>query len=393
MLALIVTLAIQAQVAMATLTPPVFAAVAAPEIGVDASRVGLFTAALYAAACVSALASGGLLGRFGPMRLSQISLLLCAAGLTLTVTASPLPILLGALVLGAGYGPVTPASSHILIRQTPPERRAFIFSVKQTGVPLGGALAGFLVPALTVAFGWKIAALAVAAVGIALIGAVQPMRRRFDFEEAPAAPSPGGGRLAGLVGVLRIVLGDPALRPLVLSSVTFSMTQLCFGAFVVAYLTHVVGTGLVEAGIVLAAAQVAGVAARIVWGWIADRWLAPRRFLGLLGLAMALFNGLVASFTGGWPLGLMMLVAACHGATAIGWNGLFLAEVARLAPPGAAGAVTGGALFMTFLGIVIGPSLFSLTVNATGSYRLAFAAISAVALAGGVTCLRGGRRR
>jgi MFS-type transporter involved in bile tolerance (Atg22 family) len=108
---------------------------------------------------------------------------------------------------------------------------------------------------------------------------------------------------------------------------------------------------------------------------------------------MALFNGLVACFTGGWPLAAMALVAVCHGATAIGWNGLFLAEVARLAPPGAAGAVTGGALFMTFLGIVIGPSLFSLTVDMTGSYRLAFAAISAVALAGGITCLRGGRRR
>ncbi|WP_417276298.1 hypothetical protein [Castellaniella sp.] len=43
----------------------------------------------------------------------------------------------GALLIGLGYGPITPA-----------HRMSFVFSIKQTGVPLGGVLAGLVVPGL-----------------------------------------------------------------------------------------------------------------------------------------------------------------------------------------------------------------------------------------------------
>jgi len=50
MLALIATFAIQALVSMTVLTPPVLAALAAPDIGVASERIGLFTALVYAGA-------------------------------------------------------------------------------------------------------------------------------------------------------------------------------------------------------------------------------------------------------------------------------------------------------------------------------------------------------
>ena len=53
----------------------------------------------------------------------------------------------------------------------------------------------------------------------------------------------------------------------------------------------------------------------------------------------------------------MLAARALFGATAIGWNGVQLAEVARLAPPGTAGEVTGATGFVTFAGVVIGPPL------------------------------------
>ena len=63
MLALIATLAIQALVSMTVLTPPVLAALAAPEIGVASERIGLFTALVYAGAILSSAGSGALLAR------------------------------------------------------------------------------------------------------------------------------------------------------------------------------------------------------------------------------------------------------------------------------------------------------------------------------------------
>ena len=60
---------------------------------------------------------------------------------------NPYIICLGALIIGLGYGPITPASSAILNEVTPNRIRALIFfSIKQSGVPIGGAIAGILVP-------------------------------------------------------------------------------------------------------------------------------------------------------------------------------------------------------------------------------------------------------
>jgi MFS family permease len=127
MLALIATLAIQALVSMTVLTPPVLAALAAPDIGVASERIGLFTALVYAGAILSSAGSGALLARIGPLRLSQWCLALCASGMAVASLAILPASVLGAVLMGLGYGPVTPASSHILIRQTPPDRRSLVF--------------------------------------------------------------------------------------------------------------------------------------------------------------------------------------------------------------------------------------------------------------------------
>jgi predicted MFS family arabinose efflux permease len=390
MLALAATLAIQALVTMIVLTPPIFAPLAAPAMGVAASQAGLFMACIYAGASIASLISGSLLRRFGAMRLSQLCLVTCSLGIVLIASAS-LPLVVAAgVVIGLGYGPVTPASSHILVRQTTAENRAFIFSVKQTGVPLGGVLAGALAPILALTLGWRAAAVAVGAAGVLLAVMVEPLRQRFDGAEAP--PYAAGDR-RGVFEGLRPVLGHTVLRRFGLASIGFAATQLCFSTFLVAFLTERVGLDLIAAGAVLAVGQTAGVAARILWGWLADRFIAPWRLLALLGAGMAAATVGVGFFGAAWPRAAIMAVAVVLGATAIGWNGIYLAEVARLAPPGAAGAATGGGLALTFLGIVAGPPLFSLIVASSGSYRLAFIAIAAGALVGGLACLGAGRRQ
>jgi MFS family permease len=395
MLALAATLAIQALVAMAMLTPSVVAPLAAPDIGVAATQTGTFMGIAYAAACLASLSSGALLRRFGAMRLSQLALLACAAGVALCASATLFLVALSAVVLGFGYGPVTPASSHILVRQSPAGRRALIFSIKQTGVPVGGVLAGTLVPFLVVALGWRLAALTIAVLCLVLAIAVQPLRRRFDAEDiAAAGKGPSGfGIIAGLRGGIGIILAEPALRRLALSSLSFGATQLCFASFLVTYLTGEIGFGLVDAGVVLAIGNSAGIVARILWGWVADRFIAPHVLLGLLGIVMAAATTGLGLFTPGWPHIAIIAVAIVHGATGIGWNGVYLSEVARLAPPGTAGAATGGALALTFLGIVAGPPAFGAIVSATGSYRIAFFAVALTAGLGGLACFGAGRQR
>jgi hypothetical protein len=88
-----------------------------------------------------------------------------------------------------------------------------------------------------------------------------------------------------------------------------------------------------------------------------------------------------------WPPWLLFVYASAFGATAVGWNGVYLAEVARLAPEGRASAATGGALFFTFLGVVITPPAFNAVLAAAGSYAIAYAAFAVPSLAVGAWML------
>ncbi|MGH6976206.1 MAG: MFS transporter [Stellaceae bacterium] len=379
MLVLIATLAIQALATMTVLAPPVFAGLAAPEFGVNANHIGVYTAVVYAAACLSTGMSGGPVRRYGAIRVSQAALLIGAAGLALLASASIWLGLVGAALIGIGYGPMTPASSHLLIRQTPPARRALVFSIKQTGVPLGGALAGLVVPPLALSFGWKGAALAVAAVSALLAVVCEPLHKSFDDDADPTAA--GGSHI---VAAVNMVLGEPVLRRLALASLSYSAMQLCVSAFVVNFLTERVGMALVVAGAVMAVLQAAGIGGRILWGWMADRLLSARQALSLLGLAIGATGGLLALVGPGWPLALVLVVVAALGAVALGWNGVFLAEVARLAPAGSAGMATGGALALTFVGALLGPPIFGAIIDVTGSYRVAFFIAAAAAALSGV---------
>ncbi len=92
----------------------------------------------------------------------------------------------------------------------------------------------------------------------------------------------------------------------------------------------------------------------------------------------------------------LLVLAAVFGATAIGWNGVQLAEVARHSPPGEAGAITGATGFIGFSGIVVGSPLFGFLAAATGDYRTGFIAFGGAILICGawvlVRCRRSRRK-
>jgi MFS family permease len=401
--AVAITLAVQAVTSMAMVAPSVLAPAVAPVLGVAPQKIGLFVSAAYFAAMLSGLACGGLIAGLGVLRVCQLSVLLAAAGLVLGAAGWLVAMPLAALVIGTGYGLVNPASSHILARATPPGMMALVFSIKQTGVPIGGIVAGALVPALLLGVGWQAAlwVLAVATAVIALL--IEPERRAHERAVAGDAPQPGShsvsgaarpaagfglrSAIAGLGTPIRMVLSERPMRELAAVSFSYATVQLGLFTYLVSFLNLELGYTLVAAGLVFAVAQGAGVVGRIAWGALADRAFGARVMLGLLGVTMSAC-GLVTAFeSASWPLAGVVVVSALFGASAVGWNGVYLAEVARRAPVGAVGAATGGTQFFTFLGALTGPPLFGLVASITGRYSWGYAAFSILPLAMGVWLL------
>jgi len=220
---LVATLTVQSLVAMCLLTLPVVAPAVAETLGISTVYLGLYIAFAYAGAMSASLLSGGVVRRYGAIRASQIGLALCAAGVAMCAIESPIAAALGAVLIGLGYGPITPASSHLLARSTPAHRMSFVFSVKQTGVPLGGVLAGVVVPGLADIAGWQAAFLVIAAATLLCAVAIQPLCADLDADKDRTQAVSFGN---GLAAPLRLVFSQRSLAVLAAVSFFFSITRL-----------------------------------------------------------------------------------------------------------------------------------------------------------------------
>lgn len=374
----------QAMATMAGLTVPVFATVAAKDLGLDPNNVGFYASIIFVGAMGSSLLCGGFAVRYGAIRLSQFCLVLAAIGIALSAGGTLTLLVVSAIVLGIGVGPATPASSHILARHTPAHLRSLVFSIKQTAVPIGGVLAGAVVPVLVVYFGWRGAAIGVGVISLVLIVLVQPARRLFDIELRPRERLFHGSIISPLI----LVLKDRALRGPVVASAAYSALQQAFSVFLVTFLVQGLDMDLVRAGLVLAVAQGGGVVGRILWGAVADMVGNSRLVLGGLGIASACFALAVASFDSSWSFSAVIMVSAAFGITAIGWNGVYLSEIARVVPFEQVGRATGGALFVTFFGVVAAPPMFGLIATMTGSYSVGFMVLATLSCVSGIVLLR-----
>ncbi|HKW81655.1 MAG TPA: MFS transporter [Casimicrobiaceae bacterium] len=364
------TLAIQVFTALTATATAVLAPKIAADFGVSARLVGVFVGLLYVGSMAASLASGHFVASRGAIRVSQVCVLLCAGGIALVAISPPAAVYLLAaapLVIGLGYGAITPASSELLARTAAPTRLALTFSIKQTGVPGGAALAGAALPPLALALGWRPTLLSVAACGVVIAALAQSTRKRLDIVSAKRTFS-----VAALIAPLRLVVADGRLVELSIVGFVYAAMQMCLMSFLVVFLTEALAWPLIAAGLALTAANVGGVAGRIAWGAVADHWIAPRRMLGMLGVAAAACAYTATGFGAAWPHAAVLAVVALFGATAIGWNGVQLSQVARHAPPGQAGAITGASGFITFAGVVSGPPLFALLSSVTDGYRAGF---------------------
>ena len=369
---LLVTLAVQIQASLIVFTPPILAPDAQQDIGVSAAAVGLVTALIYLASVPSALVSGLLVSRIGAIRVSQLCVLFASTGIILISTGDPLIIVIGALVVGIGYGAVTPSSSTVLADQAPKNVRSLIFSIKQSGVPIGGAIAGTLFPFLMYRFGWREAAIITGLIGFFVIVLAQLIQKKID---RPTLRSPELPQSLSLIKPIKFVFADRKLRELAVSSFAFSGMQMSLGSYLVVMLTEQAQLTVAVAGYALSVAMIAGVIGRLFWGGLADYGISPRRVLGFLGFLMGLSASAICFVNSEFSITLVYVLAFFFGASAVGWNGVYIAEVARIAPTGQTGMATGGSLAMTYSGVVLLPTSFWLIYLITNSYIWGFLAL------------------
>ena len=385
---------VQAMATMAMFAVPVLAPAIARDIGVPATSVGLYTSVAYTVCVFSALAGGGLIPQFGALRVCQACLVLLALGFGCAVSgvgigAGIAGLVACALLTGMGNAPPTAASSHVLLRATPPAWVNLVFSIKQAGVPIGGALAGLLLPGLALSFGWRGAFGCMAAAALVLAGVLQTWRGEMDADRDRA-------RKIGwhtMFNPFLLVWRDRELRAIGIACAVMSGVQGALLSIFVTYLTHAVGLALAAAGFALATAQVSGMVGRVVWGTLADRTGRPVLVMAAIAGGVAVTSIAVGRFTPSWPLPAIHLLSGVFGLLVLGWNGVVFAEVARMSPSGRIAEATGGIVSMTCFGMVVLPGSLGAIIQATGNFSVGFTLAGTMTALVAVDFLRRSARR
>lgn len=153
-----------AQVALswAVFASPVLALQALDDLGLPSVWIGLQPPLMFGTALVTSMLVSPLTASVNAMRLTQVLLLVSAVGAAMIGSGSLILAAIGSALVGAGLGPATAASSHILSKVTPQRLQPAIFSIKQSGVTAGGAIAGLAGPFIMGLWDWQAALFAVA---------------------------------------------------------------------------------------------------------------------------------------------------------------------------------------------------------------------------------------
>ncbi len=370
-------LAIQTCASLGSIGLPSLAPLIRADLGLSRTGAGSLLSAYYVGSLLVAVPAGYVADRVGirwTLVAGQALIAFFLAALAGAGTAVLVPVCM--VAAGIGFGIVNPTSTKAVLAWFPAQARATVVGVKQTGLPLGGALGAALLPVLAVAVGWR-GAVRAAAGGVALLAVITALGYR-ERRERPAAPA--AAPAAGRVSPWR-VLRDGDLWLVSVVTVLFAAVQTSWMGYLVLFLQERLGLDLVSAGRVLAQAQFAGIAGRLGFGLLSDRLLGGRRriVLVLAGAGSGLVSAAMALVGPGTPPAALSALALAFGVVGIGWNGVQLTLLAELAGKELAGTAVGLGLAVSALGVILGPPAFGwLVETAAGEYVWGWFALAGV---------------
>jgi MFS family permease len=329
-------------------------------------EVGLIGSAVYVGAATSAVLFGRLTDRVGPGRVITATLGAMATGLIVAAVAGTAVVFfLGVAVAGLGYGGVNPPT-NLLADTRRNRRRGTAMGVKQTGIPLGGVLAGALLPVVAASLGWRLTLLL--PIGLCLLLALGSWSLR-----GPRDPSPGAVddrprvRMRGNRGFLfGSVMGG---------------VQVTVFTYLVVYLVDARGFTAPAAGVAFSLALAGGVLGRVAWGAVSDRYHDDRLRVLQANAGLSIVSLAAVGLGPAWlqPVALFLLGASC-----VGWNGVFIASVAESVERSAVGAASGRSMVYVNVGAVAMPPGFGAVVAAAHSWSVGWAAMMVMAALAGL---------
>ncbi|HEY8104411.1 MAG TPA: MFS transporter [Gaiellaceae bacterium] len=328
------------------------------------TEIGIVLAAEWIGLTVALLPWGFAVDRYGERWTLTGGLVVCAGFLVAAAYAPSFGWLVAYLGLaGIAGASVQSGSGRAVMRWFAASERGLALGVRQTAVPIGGAVAAIVLPLLeTPTAGLLFVA------GFVLAGALAGALVLRSGTEEHIEPVD-----------VEITLRDRRLWLACWGSGLYLVAQVAMMGFVVLFLHDEHGYSTAQAAAVFAVGQGFAAVLRIAVGRWSDLLGSRIRPLRLIGIAVAVAVALVAVLSGapGWALVPALVVAT---ALSMAWNGLSFTIAAELGGRRSGAAIGFQQTVLSAIGVAA-PVAFAATVSQT-SWTAAFALAAVFPLAG-----------
>jgi MFS transporter, ACS family, hexuronate transporter len=377
--------------------------VAAPmivaELGLDAASLGIVFSAFFVGYSIACFLGGLAADKYGPTRVILWTMLLWSLFCGLTATATTITAMLIIRILfGMAEGPYQSNTVKLIGNWFPTSKRATAISLAISGTTLGGALAGPIVGFLAVAYGWKIAFIAIAAVGMvwsaawALIGRDMPPAGTAIEDDGPGQVQTmdiAGSDTAHPVSTWSY-LANPAVLSTAVAFFGFAYLLYFFLSWFPSYLTMERHLSVRDMSLVTVIPWGMGFVGYLLGGVVSD-FLCKVTGQPILARKLVLVSCLLASavcvaLTG--YANSATSAAALMGASVLflylSANSYFALILEMVALP-RVGGVSGFIHMIANFAGVLAPVITGYTVQASGSFTSAFVLAGGIALLGAIS--------
>lgn len=352
------TILLAAAMAVATFAGPAFAVLARfiiDELALTRAEFGWVVASFSTVGALASPAIGRLTDSIGGRKALAAIFVLSGTGM-LAIASGPtyLWLIAAAVLAGLGQAFGNPGTNKLISVHIPLGQRGAITGWKQSGVQAGVFLAGMLLPAGALAWGWRPTMAIAGGFSLLLVGVV-------GYVVPHDPPRTTGKRVSR-----RLIWSAPIVW-LTLYGFLMGAAGGAVNTYVPLYGEEGLGLSVAVAGSVAGLAGLVAFFSRVIWARHSEKGSSYIRSLILIAALSVVFTGalLAASHWGSW---LLWVGALGLGASSTSWNSVGMLALMVYAGEDQAGGASGVVLLGFLAGLGLGPPAFGWSVDRFDNY-------------------------
>ncbi|AKR10365.1 MFS transporter [Bacillus thuringiensis] len=307
---------------------------------------------------------GRLLDQYNEKLLISISLFLLGVSFLLTNMVNGFNGLLFVLLLvGTFYSVSQPGGSKVIMKWFSKENRGLAMGIRQAGIPIGGTLAGVLIPFLTIKYNMAYAVNSIAC--ICIIGGFL----FFIFYKEPYIQEKVKQERSKLSFWMQLkeVMCKKELYAIYITGICMISLQMVLVGHFIKFLVTEQSITPILAGKVFSVMFFSGMVGRVILAATSDLFYKGNRRTPLfITVCISIFFILILVMSIHTITNVLYGVSALLGFFSIGWFSLFIAEVSESASEESVGMTVSFALTLNQIAIIVAPALFGYIVDKKG---------------------------